>query len=499
LPITVYTLDDIQGQVAGFYGTRFPGRDLGDESWLGKHVRAVAMALLLIQKAVSDADNDGTPSSRTSTAALDIFAFVYGLPKNTGGYGRDAATTSAGGTGQVSGTNGTIFTDGLLLLASDGVTQVKLSGSVTIPGSPPGTGVVLANFVGVTTGVAANLDTGSVLTFVAPPSGAASTVTLINPLTGAKNAESDALLLARLFLRLQQPPKGGAAVDYRTWGQAGSTLVDRAYVYPLRGGTGTVQAVVTQAGSGILRKPATAVQTAVDAYVALVRPVTVQEYKTLLPAMPTSRGMNIIARLAPAAAKYNFDWVDTAATYTVDLYTAGSPATLRLNTIAPQSLKDAIDAGSTPRIVTSPPFSDGVPVQVRVTARDADVGGKTTLTLENPLPAGWVVAAIGDVVTAGGPAFTQTAQAILNFVDSLGPSRADQSANLNEFWEDTCSIARITQVALGVRDTDGSIIWSNVASATGITIDGATTDRQGFADYGGAPELLYAKSVVVKQ
>lgn|SRR5574341_131798 len=499
MPIAVYTLSQIEDQLRSFFAARFPNRDLGSESWLGKQWRALSMALLLVQKAVADADKDGTPSQDSSTAALDQFAYVFGVPKNTGGYGRDAATAASDGAGLVSGTNGTVFGDGLVLLASDGVTQVKTSGSVTVPGSPPGSGSVEASFVAVTTGTAGNLAVGSVLTFVSPPSGGSSTVTLTSALSGAVDKETDAQLLERVLLRLQQPPKGGAASDYKTWAEAGSTAVYRAHVYPHRGGLGTVEVAVVSAGSGTARVPSSAVKTAVDSYVATVRPVTVEGYKTLLPyTAPT--GMSIVARLKPSLTKYNFDWDDTAATYTVDLYTAGSPSTLRLNTLAPQSLKDAIDlvGGTDPRIVVAATAGPVVPVQVKATAW-SDAGGKTTLTLENPLPTGFLAPAVGNNVTAGGPTFAQTANAVLAYVDSLGPSRVGFESVLTDLWEDTCAVARITEICLGQKDTDGTRFFTNVAATNGITINGLTGDVTGAADNAGSPELLYAKSVVVKQ
>src|SRR3990167_6399295 len=199
MALTIYTLYQLQAQIAAFYAARFPGRDLGSESWIGKHVRALAMALLAIQKAIEDADRDGTPSSRTSTAALDGFAFLFGLPSNLGGYGRDGPVAATGGAGLCSGTNGTIFADQLLLFASDGATRIRLSGGVTIPGVPPGSGTMAGVFVAETTGTAGNLPIGSVLLWSAPPAGADATVTLTSPLAGGLDSESDFPLLARLL------------------------------------------------------------------------------------------------------------------------------------------------------------------------------------------------------------------------------------------------------------------------------------------------------------
>src|SRR5262245_35778799 len=97
MAITTYSLDQLEAQVLAYFQNRFPGRDLGTESWLGKQARAIAMALLALEKAIEDADHDAAPSPKTSTAALDAFALLFGLPSNQGGYGRNGATNASGG------------------------------------------------------------------------------------------------------------------------------------------------------------------------------------------------------------------------------------------------------------------------------------------------------------------------------------------------------------------------------------------------------------------
>src|SRR4051794_17171665 len=111
MPLTVHSLDDLQSSVLAYFSNRFPGRDLGTESFLGKQARAIAMALLLIQAAVQDADQDSSPGPKTSTGALDAFAVLFGLPSNQGGYGRNGAVPASGGQGPVTGTNATSYPD----------------------------------------------------------------------------------------------------------------------------------------------------------------------------------------------------------------------------------------------------------------------------------------------------------------------------------------------------------------------------------------------------
>jgi hypothetical protein len=353
----------------------------------------------------------------------------------------------------------------------------------------------------VTAGIAGNLPINSILSWQSPPPGADATVVLTGSgLTGGLDGETDTALLQRIYDRLQQPPKGGAPVDYRTWAQAGTPLITRAYVYPLHGGTGTVHTVLTTGGSGTARKPTVTAQGLSDAYVATVRPAAMAGYLSLLPAMPALNGLTILARMKPSAAIYNFDWIDTLHVYTVAGYTppAGAlAATLTINWPAPATLQAAIAGALLPGLQVSSTGKPPVMVPVHVTAID---GTFEVLTLENPLPTGWIAPTVGDRVYANGPVVAPIAAALLAYVDGLGPSRADGYADPNDPWEDTCAIARLTRCALDVTATDGvTVLASNLAIAGGMTINGAAVDVQGAADIAGAPELLYAASILVTQ
>lgn len=506
MPITVATLDQLVDQCVAFFSARFPTKDIGSESWLGKQARAIAMSLLSIQKAQADADADASPSTRSSRDALEGFAYLFGLPSNsaTAPYGSNVAVPATGGAGNCTGTKGTSFADGLLLLGPDGVTQFKLSGTVVIPGSPPGSGSIAGVFVAVTGGLAGNLPSGTSLTWISPPAGADAAVVLTTGLTGGEDDESDADLLERLLARLQQVPKGGAEIDYRFWCEDASAIVDRAYVYPVRGGLGTVHAVITQAGastgSTTTRKPSAGVQTAVQASLDVLRPVTVEEATVLLPAL-ASTGHTVRVRVVPSASKYAFDWDDTPTSYTASSWAAGPPATLRI-TPESTSLQAAVTAGLLPRIQIEITGGPVVPVPCRVTAY-ASAGSYATLTLEDPLPTGFLGGASsvtnGNKITASGPIAYQLGTAVLTFVDSLGPSRAQFENKTTSTWEDTLGIGRIIGVVMTEVDVDTGVRLCQNTVASGVTINGGTGDVQGSQDLLGSPELLFATYVVVQQ
>lgn len=507
MAITIPTYDTLEALVLAHYRARFPTKDLSRDSLLGRLARAEAMALLGLFQAILNADNDAIPSNKSSSEALDAFAEAYGLSDGDDGYGRRVAFAATGGTGNCTGTKGTVFPADSTLSAPDGETIFKLVTEVTIAGSPPGTGSISGTFVAVTEGEAGNLADGTVLTWQSPPAGADPTVTLATDTEGGLDEESDEDLLVRILARLQQPPKGGAASDWRSWGEAAededdaSIPINRAYVYPLRGGLGTVHTVVTIAGEGQERRPTPGQVSDVETYIDGVRSVTMQGQTVLRPYMPDASGKEIRVRCTPSLSAYAFDWEPGVTSYTVDTYTAGSPSTLKLNVVAPADLKaaidDAISGGSPqttgPRLQIRPTnATTALPYQVRVVAYDADLV-KTTLTLQNDPPTGWVDPTAGDKVYAGGPIVEQCQEALLDYVDSLGPSRSGGYANELDPWEDTIAVFRLAQIVLDQED-EGTRMVKNVTSAT---IGGVAADVVAADNTTNGPEVLYASHIFV--
>ncbi len=156
-------------------------------------------------------------------------------------------------------------------------------------------------------GAAANNPLG--LTFDAPPPGtvSASAVTA----TGGIDAESDAALLARLLLRLANPPQGGAKADYEQWALS-VPGVARAYVFDIRRGPGTVD-VVPMPVSGL---PGAGLLTDVFNYINPLRPIGLglTGFQVLA---PTPVNVNVTAALTLAAG-YTLGSVTAAVTAAID-------------------------------------------------------------------------------------------------------------------------------------------------------------------------------------
>lgn len=484
--------------------------DLSDKSFFGLLARAISQSVMLLMDAVADADNDSVPAyqqdsdgtllSNCSSAALDAWAITYGLPSGTPGvYGRRGATGSSGGVGlPTCSVGGTLIPAASQLTDSTGQVTVETVDAVTTDG-PPNT--LTLSFVSVTTGEAANLPAGSVLTFTAPPVNVSSTVTLSTGLTGAQDRESDGQLLARLLFRLQNPPRGGTSADYRYWAETSVNLAQnnqsnnivRAYSFPLRSGLGTVDEMPLVSGSGTSRDPGATVAAVVQDYIDSVRPITAV-CNVKRPYMPASRAVMMKLVLQPYT-KYAPDWNDGRATTAI---TAVDSASKRITVVGiPVPLLNAIAANQGPRIavLVSASGASPAPYQARV----------LTTPLLNVLQLdSWpfdVDPSPGDVLYAGGPYLDTIAQNLITYVDGLGPSRQSGYADLFDVWEFEVTPARVIDVVMEARDTDGTRFIQDIpntaTSGVGLkTFGGAgyTFNKVSALDTTGNIELLYLKA-----
>lgn len=457
--------------------------DLSDKSFFGLTARAMAQGTMLLMESVYDADrdsvpayaqdSDGTQLSNCSSAALDAWAITYGLPSGVSGvYGRKGAIGSSGGVGTPTcSIGGTLIAAGTQLVDATGNVTVQTTAAITTDG-PPNT--VAVSLESVTTGSAANLPAGTVLTWVAPPVGVSSTMTLTTGLSGGQDRESDGDLLARILFRLQNPPRGGTAADYRYWAEAStdaaqnnkSNNILRAYVFPLRSGLGSVDVMPLVSGEGTSRKPGSAVLAAVLTYLNSVRPVTAS-VNVISAYMPSTLALRIRVRVTPAD-KYPYDWDDGGTATTITAINAGAKT---LSCVMPAALKAAVDVGAKPRVqvIISTTGASPKPVQARVISYVA--GAPDVMTLET-WPFTVNPTAGTDYFWAGGPVVDPAAAAILAMVEALGPSRQSGYADPFDTWEYTVSLSRVCDSVMDVRDTDGTAMISTIPNlaTTGITI-----------------------------
>lgn len=132
----------------------------------------------------------------------------------------------------------------------------------------------LVPVAGLDTGPATNLAPGTVLTWTAPRPGCASTATVWETqegegLTGGRDEESDAEIVARVIEAGRNPPASGNDAHYQALAKATPGLaVQQAFTYPAILGPGTVGLVFTlqPAEAGGARLPSASQRAAVEAW-----------------------------------------------------------------------------------------------------------------------------------------------------------------------------------------------------------------------------------------
>lgn len=514
MAITLPSEDELFSEIIKLFQVQFPTQDLTDKSFLGLNSRAQAQAMMLFMYAVLQADNDSVPAykqdsdgtllSRCSSAALDYWAITYGLPSGTVGlFGRKGATGSSGGAGIPGTTAAAIpIAAGTQLTDPTGTIVLETVDLIVTDGPPNTVAVALRS---VTTGAQANIPAGVVLTFVTPPANVNSTMILTSALTGGTDIESDGALLARILFRLQNPPRGGTAADYRYWTESSVDLANnsrsnniaRGYVYPLRSGAGSVDVVPLLSGSGAARIPPGATISAVQTYLDSVRPVTAT-VNVLVGSMPANKALRVQALVQPQSL-YAYDWDDASVGTTMK---AGSTTTtlVLLTASFPAPLKNAIDAGSNPRVqVINTSVGATVQPYVRtVTSYQTDVpaAGDTTLILGSAMD---VAPAATDRFFAGGPVVDVIADAIVAYVDSLGPSRESGFADEFDPWDYQVTIARLADIIMEARDGNGTRMVKDIPDLTStglqIAVGAGFFASQSYTpkDLFGTPEIAYLR------
>ena len=190
---------------------------------------------------------------------LERQASIWGLTRNQ--------ATFAEGDVTVTGTSGTLIPAGTIFARSDGLEYESTDNTTIVSGT------ATVHVIGSEAGADYNTESGVVLTFQTPISGANPEATVTaGEILGGDDAESDEDLRERLLARIQEPPAGGNAADYERWALevAGVT---RAWVEPSIEGEGTVGVYFVKDDEDPII-PTAADVTAVSAYIVSVRPVT---------------------------------------------------------------------------------------------------------------------------------------------------------------------------------------------------------------------------------
>lgn len=523
-------------QITALITNRAPDLSASPTAWAGETGGALAQLTQGFGGSIDRAGRDAVPSSDSSSEGLDRFAVAYGLSNGTGpgNYGRRGATYGQGATGYLLGDATTSWIGGVQKATAGSVTLV-LRNTVTVPGLS-GTGQVLGTWDADTTseasaGEAGNLTAGTQLFLQSPPAGSASTLTLQTGMSIEGQAqESNSALLTRILNKIQRPPNGGTGSDFREWAETAtdsagapvSTAQLFAFVYPNYYGDGTPLDVVLQSGSGTARQLSNADLAEIQTYIAGSTAIPGQEpvasdAVVLTGYMPPQRAL--VCRLRTVAAPgYQFDWTVGAATYSVFSKTVaslpgwatsvGANVLLELNTLAPISLKDAIDAGSQPQVqvdtrTASTLLGPVVPEQWPCLAY-LDGGGRTSLALKVPSVANYDAwTQTTNRVYSGGPIVLPVAGAVLAAIDAIGPSRVSGLADRAQIWQDVVGVTTLSTAAESALANDGTTRLVLRCLAGGVSIGIGPTGVASAQDVVASdntingPEVLFAGRVLV--
>ncbi len=530
-------------QITAIITNRAPELSGSPTAFAGEQAGAFAQLTQSVSGNVDRALKDSPPSAVSSGQGLDNWAIAEGISDGTGagGYGRRGATFAQGATGYLLADLGTSFPGasagpGYQQATAAGVT-LRLRDTVTIAGSPPGTGQVLGTWdadptVAASAGTAGNLLAGTVLQLLSPPGTAQSQVTLQTGMTiQGQPQESNSSLLTRLLNKMQRPPNGGNGTDYKDWAENptdanGAPLTQTqlfAFIYPNYYGGGTPLVVVLQSGTGQARLLPDLELASISTYIngsTLTegqRPVSLGAV-VLTGYMPAVRGLVCRARCIPATQVQAFDWVRATTSYTVNSKTvaslptwatdAGANVVLELQTLAPLSLKDAIDAQSSPHVQVdtrdvSTLLGPVIPEQWPAVAY-LDATGRTSLALRVPMVANfddWVQ--VGNDVYSGGPIVVPVATNIDATIDQNGPSRQSGLADPAQSWQDVVGVSTISTAAENTTASDGITKLVVRCVAGGVTIGVGATGTPSAQDVPATdntingPEVLYAGRILV--
>lgn len=197
---------------------------------------------------------------------LEKHAAVRGLRRKNATYA--AGTLCATVTGQANAT----ISQGAQIKTNDNRFYV-VNDDVTLSGE----GTAKISVRALSAGSAQNIKSATPATFLTTQKGVQSDL-ILNDVVGGTDAETDSSLLARLLEKIRRPAAGGNRYDYKNWALEVDG-VDKAYIYPLRRGLGTVDIVITSDND----LPSEQTIKNCQAYIDEVRPVTAKESKVIKP------------------------------------------------------------------------------------------------------------------------------------------------------------------------------------------------------------------------
>lgn len=457
MPFTPSTFDELHQLGADLASSLLPDDDNSEGSLLWR-LTGVQAGIAVDNQYQIGKEFDELLPDRAVGAGLDRWGVLLALPRKGATAARKANAL------RISGTIGSTFSSGAVLVSAAGL-RYEINESGTMPAEE----VIDVDVIAIDTGSATRLGAGEQLTFVEQIVGIAETAELQLALDeDGEDAEQDGAYSARLVSRLQQPPLGGAAEDYRQWALQVPGIA-RAFIYPLRGGLGTVDVAGLHLGTSTARLLNSGERTALLAYLVSKRPVSVKGIR-VLDTQPQIVDVDVTVR--PIAARYEFDWVDQTPPVV-----ASWNATTRTLTLA-AARPDTITAGA--RIVIATVGGTGASVAVESLPVTS-----TQLVLESA-PSATPLA--GDLVYAGGVLTEPGRAAIADHIDALGPANPD--GNRFGEWDGNLRVLDLGKVIKGVE---------GVFSPAVVTPSSDVEASNPAYPFDGALSILIARRILVRR
>jgi uncharacterized phage protein gp47/JayE len=442
VPSLAETIDELVRD----FQNRFPGATVAKktENWI--RLATVGVATTMLHRHIQQVDKDLWPDTATGEP-LDRHAEVRGLQR------REATISQKASALRVTGAAGTSYAIGDELTNPAGL-RFQVNENLTLGVSETAD----LDIASIDTGSATRLKAGEILTFSSAPAGSDPKAELVLDIDeGGADREDDGQLQTRILDRIAQPGMGGNSNDYRQWAKEVAGIFE-AYVWPGRGGLGSVHLAATHNGTGEQRLLSAGEISDLQDYLDTKRPVSVADFLVLtIVAATYDLDIELEADTDPA---FQWDWDDSLG-WTVAAWNAGT-RTMQLSANRPADMQ----VGD--RIVyarTTGTLNSGKPYTIESFGASADeiiLAGDQELTDLPPV--------VGNPVYGSGPLDAPVRANVQAYLDQLGPQRYDTFDGSSDYsaggtyWD---GVLRATRIQAAAQEVDG-VVDSTVAGANQV-------------------------------
>lgn len=303
----------------------------------------------------------------------------------------------------------------------------------------------------ISTGSSTNLETGTVLTAISPPSYCKSTASLVADLDEGRDLETEAEGRQRLLEALQLPSLSGNAAQIRRIVEAAVPGNLRAYVWPKRQGYpygwGTVDVAALQVKeTGSAKVITSAIEALITAAVKADLPTQTWYNWRLLNVQADATAYDFTVEMGPGASlDKRCDWDAESIKTTVSSSSSSLKRISATANICSPTVTNGVEVGDRVLISNQEAVVDGV-------NQDFGSGADAKNITVSTWP--WSTSINSAKIATGGGIISTILADQKTYCDTLGPSRGD-AADENDGWDDTMRVKHIQKAAL---DSDSDIL-----------------------------------------